>query len=128
MVGQAIGRVTVGVALTGQHLDLKIEIPTDQEQLVLGLRNDLPQRRKLVFPVNDERKPIGLPDPPEILIWIKETRRYLCFRALVLAHTRSPLLCRLVKDGLATTLSGATNLSIVLTKLSAGLECLVIIY
>jgi hypothetical protein len=79
----------------------------------------------VAFPVNDERQPIGLPHPPAILIWIKETSSSLCLFAHVLAHARSPLLCRLVKDGFATPLWSATNLSKILTRTLrwVGMSC-----
>ncbi|MBU1831938.1 MAG: hypothetical protein KKF24_04505, partial [Gammaproteobacteria bacterium] len=65
---------------------LEVEIPTNQEQLVLGLGHDLPQGRKVVFTVNDERQPIGLAHTPAILIWIKEASSRLCLIAPILIH------------------------------------------
>ncbi|WP_245851455.1 hypothetical protein [Monaibacterium marinum] len=86
LVWQAIGCVTVIVALAWQHLDLKIEVPPDKKQLTLGLQDDLPQCCKVIFTIDDQRQALGLPHPPAVYVWVKETGRD-CFALMpALSH------------------------------------------
>ncbi|MCX7560274.1 hypothetical protein OS190_11905 [Sulfitobacter sp. F26204] len=66
MVWQSIWSQAVIVAFAGQHLDLEIEIPTDQKQLVLTVCNDLSQIQKIIGAINDNREFFRFLDPPAI--------------------------------------------------------------
>ncbi len=65
-VRKTVRRIAVVIRLTGQHLDLEVKIPTDENDHTLCFQQHFAKDAEIVLPIHDDGQPIGRRNTPAV--------------------------------------------------------------